>query len=353
VRWTVVIPVAIVGLLLIALPLQAVTELPGEKQLKETLGFDYPKSCEDYETVGMGQGGEWRAEPDLPMVRDEPRAALAGGRVFLAGGVVERGDTTASVDTFMAYDFSTGRYERLPALPAELNHVGMTAHEGAVYVVGGFTGGVNDPVASDLVWRYLIDEGRWEELAPLPTARGAMGVAVIGDRMYVVGGRAEPHSVALDTVEVYDFARDRWSAAAPMGVARDHLGVAAQDSYVYAVGGRPGRANAYRVFERYDPRTDRWERLPPYPIPASGIELLSIGGRLVAAGGEDPGRGRLIGNTWAYDPEVRRWARLPSMTRPKHGYAAVAAGGRFWAFGGAPCYGFEPSQGVDSLAVDA
>jgi N-acetylneuraminic acid mutarotase len=153
-------------------------------------------------------------------------------------------------------------------------------------------------------------------------------------------------------VDVYDFAKDRWSKAAGVPHPRDHAAAAVHDGQIYFLGGRPGRANAYRFFERYDPAADRWERLPDYPIPVSGAGMQSVGERLVAAGGEDPGRGRLIGRAYAYDAASETWERLPSMPRPKHGFGAVAAGGRFWAFGGAECYGFKPSQSVDSLEVE-
>jgi hypothetical protein len=348
------IPVALVALLLIVLPLQAVTELPGEKTFKSALGVDYPKTCADYETIGQGDAGAWRDEPPLPSVRDEPRAVLIGRKAYLAGGVIEEGERTESVRLFESFDLDDGGYSRLPDLPEALNHVGIATYGGDIYMVGGFTGGVNDPVSSNRAWRYDVDGRTWEEISPLKTPRAAFGLAVVGDKMYAFGGRTERvrgPGRSLTSVEVYDFATDTWSEAAPMPRGRDHFGDTVYRDRIYAVGGRPGRANAYRDFARYDPATDEWTELRDYPLPASGAELEAIGGRLVAAGGEDPGRGRLIGSTYAYDPGADRWEALPGMSRPKHGYGAVAADGRFWAFGGAECYGFQPARSVQSLRV--
>jgi Kelch motif len=346
------IPLVLVGLVLVLLPLQAVLELPGEKSLKEALGFDYPKSCSDYTTIGQGKPGAWRAEPELPALRDEPRAVAVGDTIYLAGGVVESGSDTIAVDRFEAYDTRTRHYRRLPRLPQALNHIGIAAHAGQIYVAGGFEGGVNDPVSTDRAWRYDVGSRRWEEIAPLPSPRGAHGLAVVGGKMYAIGGRVERGGrpgFAIDRVDAYDFATGRWSERAAMPHPRDHAGVAVYRGEIYVLGGRPGRANAYRFFDRYDPAADRWQRLPDYPLPVSGTGLAAVGTRLVAAGGEDPGRGRLIGRSYAYDPGRRAWEPLPSMPRPKHGFGVTAVDGRFWAFGGAECYGFKPSRSVDSL----
>lgn len=351
-RGGVLIPLVVVGLVLVLLPLQAVVELPGEKTLKEALGIDYPKTCDDYATIGKGRFGAWRAGPQLTSLRDEPRVAALGATAYLAGGVVESGSETLAVDRFESYDPRTRRYRRLPPLPRALNHAGIAAYDGQIYLAGGYEGGVNDPVSTDRAWRYDPRSRSWHAIAPLPGPRGAHGLVVVGRTMYAIGGRVERggrpgHSI--DRVDAYDFASGEWSARAPLPHARDHAGVAAYKGRIYVVGGRPGRANAYRFFERYDPARDRWERLPDYPLPVSGTGLAAVGPRLVAAGGEDPGRGRLIGRAYAYDPQRSRWEPLPSMPRPKHGFGAVALEGRFWAFGGAECYGFQPSRSVDSL----
>jgi N-acetylneuraminic acid mutarotase len=346
------IPLVFVGLVLVLLPLQAIFELPGEKTIKEKLGFDYPKSCSDYATIGKGRFGAWRAEPQLTSLRDEPRAVVVGGTAYLAGGVVQRGSDTVATDIFESYDAATKRYRRLPALPEPLNHIGIAAHGGQIYIVGGFERGVNDPVSIDRAWRYDPRSRGWHAIASLPSARGAHGLAVVGSKMYAIGGRVESleqPGYSLNDVVAYDFATDRWSSRASIPHARDHAGVAVLHGKVYVLGGRPGRTDAYRYFDRYDPATNRWQELPDYPLPVSGTGLVSVGGRLIAAGGEDPGRGRLIGRAYAYDPARAAWERLPSMPRPKHGFGAVALAGRFWAFGGSECYGFKQSRSVDSL----
>jgi non-specific serine/threonine protein kinase len=336
-------------LVFILVPLSAVVELPLEKEIKTALGTTYPKSCDDYKTVGQGDSRAWRDERPLPTLRDEPRGVTLGDTVFLAGGA-QGDEVPQSVATFQGYSFRTGRYSHLPPLPEKLNHVGIAVHDGDVWVVGGFKDGARlDLDPADGVYRYDPSQRRWTSVTKLPTPRGALTVQVVGDRLYAIGGVDPQRSVSYPLVDIYDFKTGRWSEGAPLPSGRDHIGGAVSDGRVYVLGGRGRDRIAVSEFDEYDPRTDRWHTLPEVPYPTSGIGLVEIDGRLVTAGGEDPARGRLIGYSWAYDLKERRWERLPAMRKPKHGYAVAAHDGRFWAFGGSACYGYEPDAGVSSV----
>jgi non-specific serine/threonine protein kinase len=339
----------VLPLALILVPLSAVVELPLERDVKEALGASYGKSCDDYETVGKGDSDAWRREEPLPTLRDEPRSVTIGDTVYLAGGA-EGEDAPRSVAAFQSYSFGAESYDELPALPERLNHVGIAVHDGDIWIAGGFRDGLRqDQVAVDDVLRYDVGERRWEAVTNLPTARGALAVEVVGDRLYAIGGLDPGRKRSYGLVEIYDLERRRWSEGAALPRARDHLASTVSDGRIHVLGGRGLDRRAVRNFDVYDPRADRWQALPPLPYPASGTGLVEIDGRLITAGGEDPARGRLIGYSWAYDLTARRWERLPAMSKPKHGYAVAAHNGRFWAFGGSACYGFEPDADVSSF----
>lgn len=82
--------------------------------------------------------------------------------------------------------------------------------------------------------------GQWIARAPMPSPRAEVGVAAIGTKVYVVGGRSDTAGL-LTTVSAYDQTTDTWSAAADLpGPARDHLGVVSLGGKIYAVGGLTG-----------------------------------------------------------------------------------------------------------------
>ena len=344
-KWRIPLLVVLLGLVLV--PVATVADLPGEGPVKELLGVDQAEPCGPI--INGGDPDLWRPEPRTPTLRDGPAGAVAGSHAYLVGGIADftDGGTTAdSLDTVERFDFRTGRYQQLPPLPQELNHVALAAWSGDVYAVGGLEDDLEEFTATNRAWRYRPAERRWEPIAPMPTARGAAGAAVIGDRLYIVGGVADGRR--LRTLEMLDLRTGGWSQLEPMDAERDHLGVAVLDGKLYALGGRRGDERPLVDFERYDPATDSWERLPTIPEATSGFGFEEYGGRLIAAGGEDLRRRVLTGSVWAYSPESESWSRMPAMSRPKHGFAMVEYDGRLWAFSGSRCSGFFPVRSVDS-----
>jgi Kelch motif len=341
------IPLALVLLGLVVVPVATVAELPGEQPLKELLGVGQGETCGPI--VNEGEPGVWRAEPRTPSLRDGPSGAVVGSHVYLIGGIARltgTGTTADSLATVERFDFRTGRYEELPPLPRELNHVAVEAWGGHVYAIGGLLDDIESFEATDRAWRFDVDRERWEPIAPMPTARGAAGAAVLDGKLYVVGGVVDGNRQR--TLEAYDLRTGRWSRLAPMRVGRDHLGVAVLGGRIYALGGRQADERPLTVFERYDPEADRWERLAAIPEATSGFGFVADGDRLIAAGGEDLSRRVLTGSVWSYSPESDRWSRLPGMSRPKHGFAMVRHEERLWAFSGSRCSGFFPVRSVES-----
>ena len=117
---------------------------------------------------------------------------VVGDSVYIAGGgrpptLQQTGTTLARFERF---DIPTGRYERLPDLLILLDHTGIAAHDGSIYVLGGHGLGPGGAGSTNRAFRYVVAQRTWEELPPMAEARGGQGVAVVGDRIYVVGGRA-------------------------------------------------------------------------------------------------------------------------------------------------------------------
>jgi hypothetical protein len=220
-------------------------------------------------------------------------------------------------------------------------------------VVGGYT----DSEPTGRGWRYTPQSG-WREIPRLSAPRGGLAGGVIDGLLYAVAGaprtfpevRAEPYG----TVEVYDLAGGRWSPGAPIPTARHHTAATVLGGKLYVVGGRTPRSFASSAFERYDPRRDAWERLPPLPMGAGGLEAVTAGGQVVVIGGDDEegvfdGGGWVTGAVWAFDPRGSSWRRLPDLGTPRHSHAAAVARGRIYVLEGSPCPGFGRVDAVESL----
>ena len=71
----------------------------------------------------------------MPLARTEVAAARLGNEIAVIGGFLADGTSTGRAD---AYSPRTGRWRRLPDLPAKVNHAMAASAGGRLYVVGGY-----------------------------------------------------------------------------------------------------------------------------------------------------------------------------------------------------------------------
>src|SRR5262249_36244639 len=127
-----------------------------------------------------------------------------------------------------------GRWIDLAPLQEARQEVGVAALEGRIYAVGGFRdGGATVPAVEG----YGAVADRREFAAPLPIAVNHAGAAAVGDRLYVFGGHPPAGPEAVDNVFAYDPSSNTWTPRASMPTARGALSVAVIDGKIYAAGG--------------------------------------------------------------------------------------------------------------------
>lgn len=114
-------------------------------------------------------------------------------------------------------------------------------------VIGG-----QAPKAIRSVECYDLREERWFQAAEMPSRRCRAGLAVLGDKVYAVGGFNG--SLRVKTVDVYSPSRDQWTTCTNMEARRSTLGVAVLNGCIYAVGGFDGSTGLSSA-EMYDPST--------------------------------------------------------------------------------------------------
>jgi N-acetylneuraminic acid mutarotase len=235
--------------------------------------------------------------------------------------------------------------------------VAFTEYHGKIYAFGGFVFPQSGPpawVPINNAWEYDPATDAWKALAPLPTKRGSPVAAVVGDKIYVIGGAATlPGSEAtalmptvpqavLGTVEEYDPATNTWRARSPMPTPRNHAAAGAVNGKIYVIGGRVGAAfigvaSDISVVEEYDPATDKWSApRSRMPTTRSALGAGTYNGRIYVAGGEfqDPHMMATFRSVEAYDPATNTWSIMPSMPVSRHGLAAGVVGNRLLLVGG-------------------
>jgi non-specific serine/threonine protein kinase len=268
----------------------------------------------------------WRALPPMPTARQNMAAAVLDGTLWVVGGLETESRASRKVE---GYDPIINGWKAAPNLPQPMHHEMVVNYKNELVVIGGWIQKGGDPsaVTSDRV--FALSGRRWVELPSLNRPRAAGAAAVVGDRIVVTGGQADGRLV--DTSEVFD--GKHWRVAASIPTPREHLAAASDGEFLYAVGGRnlsPDENSA--ALERYDPSTDRWERLPDMPTPRGGLGAAVVGGHLFAVGGERSTG--VFGAVQSYDIAGSEWSRGPSMRTPRHGIAVGTINNALYAFGG-------------------
>src|SRR5262249_1594918 len=144
------------------------------------------------------------------------------------------------------YDPRIDGWASASPLPIEggADHCNAAAVDGRVYVLGAIRWGT--PFVDGRTFAYDPQIDSWSVVASMPRPRGASGVAVIGKRIYVAGGRSRGDATGRSVADfdVFDTESSTWAALPDMPTARDHLTAAAVERRFYAIGGRVSDALA-------------------------------------------------------------------------------------------------------------
>jgi non-specific serine/threonine protein kinase len=231
--------------------------------------------------------------------------------------------------TVEIYDFKADSWSAGPPLPLALNHAMAAAHGQDVYVTGGYTAVVFGAVNT----LFVLREGAWQPLAPMPETRAAGAMVTVGDRLYVIGGFSQQGELATSTL-VYDIATESWTSTEGMPDPREHLTAVVHRGTVIVMGGRKGDpATNSAVVERFDPRRNRWSSLPEMLEPRSGHACALVANRFVGCIGGEDAMG-VFSTAEVLDLRRERWMRLPTVDPGRTGLAAGSFGGRLYsAFG--------------------
>jgi len=185
-------------------------------------------------------------------------------------------------------------------------------------------------------------ENEWTAKAPLPTARGGLGVAVVNGKIYAIGGLN--NDTQLDVNEEYNPVTDKWATRASMPTARSGFAIAVYQNKIYCIGGTVGDSDDLvsgftGVNEVYDPVKNTWETKASMPTPRADLCASVVDGKIYLIGGKEywevnPFYHELAVNE-VYDPANNSWSTMASMPIPAFGYASEVVDDKIYVIGGA------------------
>lgn len=160
-------------------------------------------------------------------------------------------------------------------------------------------------------------------MAPLPQARGSGELAVVGRELHFFGG---VDSNRVDKGNHWVLPLDGgigWTPAAPLPNPRSHLGDAVVGNKIYAIGGQRDTdrdlvtQNSVHMWDPANP--NNWTPVASLPDGRShiGAATFVINNRIIVAGGEIS-HGKSVSKITAYNPLSNSWAELTPLPAPRH-----------------------------------
>ena len=273
----------------------------------------------------------WESRASTGLERQEVSFVRAGVRFYLAGGAAAQ----------QAYDPGMDSWQNVAPLPRNLDHIQGVALDGQIYYIGGLADWPQPHVHS--VYQYDPARDRFSTRRPMPRGRGAGGVVTHDGKIYYAGGLNEGRAVTW--FDVYDPERDSWSRLPDMPRPRDHFQAAVVGDRLYAIGGRDSElGQEFSETDAFDFATGRWiTGLAPIPTKRGGFAAAVLGDEILVIGGEDANSAHR--KVEAYDAKRNSWRTLDPMPTARHGIQAVVCGGAVYiAAGGETQGGEHPSE---------
>nr|XP_061792766.1 kelch-like protein 4 isoform X3 [Nerophis lumbriciformis] len=213
----------------------------------------------------------WSTMPPMSTHRHGLGIAVLEGPMYAVGGH----DGWSYLNTVERWDPQARQWNYVASMSTPRSTMGVTALNGKLFAVGGRDG------SSCLKSMECFDPhtNKWSMCAPMAKRRGGVGVATYNNFLYAVGGHDAPasnHCSRLsDCVERYDPKTDTWTTVSSLSIPRDAVGVCLLGDRLYAVGGYDGQSYLNSV-ESYDAQNNEWTQEVPLNIGRAGACVVVV-----------------------------------------------------------------------------
>ncbi|WP_232623055.1 PKD domain-containing protein [Pareuzebyella sediminis] len=346
-------------------------EIAGDNTMKKLFGISFRSfltglvSCIFLNAVNA----QWvdKNESENYTARHECSVVQAGDKFYVMGG-------RENSRTLDVYDYATNTWSQLEnSAPEEFNHFQATEYKGLIWVIGAFKNNAfpNEEPA-DYVWAFNPVSEEWIRgpLIPQNRRRGSTGLVVYNDKFYITGGNTVGHNGGyVSWFDEYDPQTGEWTVLADAPRARDHFHSAIVGDKLYLAGGRlsGGAEGTFKPVipevDVYDFNNGQWSTLAAaqnLPTPRGAPSVAVLNGKLLVIGGEVENEmvygvevNDALKITEQYDPATQTWQRLADMNYERHGTQAIVSGNGVYVLAGSPQKGGGNQKNMEYYGVDA
>ena len=308
----------------------------------------------------VAQTGDWTAIKTAgatPEKRHESAFVRVGDLFYLLGG---RGNKKIQV-----YNPATKNWSNTNTSLDNIHHFQARAFQGKIYLLGALTGGypAEDPLTNVLIYDPQQDKLITGASIPANRRRGSSGVVVYNDVFYIVAGNRNGHSAFLadgttpanvSWTDKYDPISDVWTVLPDAPHARDHFFAEVIGDKLYVAGGRRSKFGApagtfsdtEKAVDVFDLTTEKWlsgASLPaPLPTARAGAPTAVINNELLVIGGEvenNPPNNLALAVTEVLNPSTGNWRRVDDLVLQRHATQAIVYEGGVYVAAGSKTKG--------------
>lgn len=270
--------------------------------------------------------------------------AAVNGKIYAIGGSTATGSYPYSggiVGLNEEYDPSSNTWTYKTPMPTPMSEFGIAVYNNKIYCMEDEVNQVYDP-ATDT----------WENRTPMPTPRHRLGANVVDGKIYIIGGydRSLPYGGDATAInEVYDPETDTWSTKAPMLAEKCDYASAVVGDKIYIIGGGSLSQPLTTETQIYDTKTDSWSYGAPFPYEYLSFRFLEGEKAGVTTGVAAPERIYIFAgihevgketeySVQIYNPENDSWTVGAEIPTDRTGFGVAVSDDLFYVIGGVTSY---------------
>ncbi|KAK7109212.1 kelch-like protein 18 [Littorina saxatilis] len=242
--------------------------------------------------------------------------------LYAVGGETTNRELITMVE---GYNPVSNKSTELSAMPTARRSLGILIVDNMIFAVGGSDKGA----AVSTVEVFDIETGVWKTRASLCRPRTSVAAAVLEGQVFAVGGHDGQR--ALSSAEMYDSDTDCWNQTAELQTPRSMASSVCLKNRLYVLGGYDGEMDL-RSAEKLDSRLAEWLPIASMHDSRSMCGAAVLDDKILVAGGSSGAQ--CLSSVEMYNPSSDQWTVLQPLTSPRRGLGLAVIGGAVYAAGG-------------------
>ncbi|KAA9007705.1 hypothetical protein F4V43_04285 [Paenibacillus spiritus] len=289
-------------------------------------------------TSGFAESNEvWTPKTSLPEARAGAAMVEYGGKIYAFGGVGNSDQAANGIKqkTTYVYDPSSDLWSKKSDMPTARAAATAAVVGNKIYVIGGYYDNASGtPVRTPKVEVYSPDSDTWTTTTPMKAGRSWAASAVVGDNIYVVGG-ATDINVFVSTVEAFNTTTGVWSTKTNLPVIANGPVGAVNNGKIYILGGlktpTTPQITSDTIYE-YDPILNIWEAKANLQNAPHGAAVATLNGKIYILGGKNGST--VLSTVQIYDPAKNNVSSFTNLTDSRYQSGAAVVNGQLYIVGG-------------------